>query len=38
MPLALKQKLAEIFSDTYAFCADRFGAQVTDVWSGYAKS
>lgn len=38
MPLALKQKLADIFSDTYAFCADRFGAQVTDVWSGYAKS
>jgi len=36
MPLALKQKLAETFSDTYTFCADRFGAQVTDVWSGYS--
>ena len=36
MPLALKQKLAEIFSDTYTFCAERFGAQVTDVWSGYS--
>ena len=38
MPLHLKQKLADIFSDTYTFCAERFGAQVTDVWSGYSCS
>lgn len=36
MPLELREKLLNMFSETYAFCADRFGSQVTDVWSGYS--